>query len=600
MRAMASNHAQARPSCAARPARRAALGCALPTPRRPASARPRPAGGPAMPRADSPLARPPRVATPDVMTETAEAAARHKAPTPAPQGQPSPGAAFSWTRQWYAVAVADDLERDRPHPITILGGRYVLWHSAGPAGGWTCQVDMCPHRLAPLSEGKIVGDALQCSYHGWQFNGAGDCVRVPQAPEHQAHAACGNKRACVTTLPTRVEHGLLWVWPDASPDRVEASAAQPVAQDGATPPAGDGGLTWHTFLPWYAREFPYSMQTLFDNALDPSHVPWSHHGVIGDRTQAGPIEMKVVTGVEPSGMTVLWDARKLEAAPTINKDRKLRAEENEGSIRLHFKAPHTLMYETMRNDGTQARLLAYVTPTTPGRCLVLSQQWDTRLSLMNRLSTPEWLAHLIFMVAGDGDIVLLKEQEELLPRVERGWRAFYMPTKADTMVSLWRQWLDRYASSPSSNPYMLAPPGEQAAPSPMAREQLLDRFNQHVRHCPSCKGAMRNFQVATWAAAAGAVLCAQLALLSALGLLGSAAAAAPAAASAPAAAAVTGVLAWASPLLAWASGLLASVPAHIARAVGLAAAAAALAAAARFCADMRQSFVFKDYVHATI
>ena len=63
------------------------------------------------------------------------------------------------------------------------------------------------------------------------------------------------------------------------------------------------------------------------------------------------------------------------------------------------------------------------------RCNVISQQWDTRLSLLNRLSTPEWLAHVVFMRAGDGDIVLLKEQESLLPRVPKGWRAFYMPTK---------------------------------------------------------------------------------------------------------------------------------------------------------------------------
>jgi phenylpropionate dioxygenase-like ring-hydroxylating dioxygenase large terminal subunit len=34
------------------------------------------------------------------------------------------------------------------------------------------------------------------------------------------------------------------------------------------------------------------MQTLFDNALDPSHVPWSHHGVLGDRDKAAGIDMK--------------------------------------------------------------------------------------------------------------------------------------------------------------------------------------------------------------------------------------------------------------------------------------------------------------------
>lgn len=55
----------------------------------------------------------------------------------------------------------------------------------------------------------------------------------------------------------------------------------------------------------------------------------------------------------------------------------------------------------------------------------------------------------------------------------------------------------------------------------------------------------------------------------------------------------------AGPLAALA-GLLSSVPAHAMRAAALAAGAAALAALARFCAGMRQNFVFQDYVHAHI
>ena len=48
---------------------------------------------------------------------------------------------------------------------------------------WKVFDDRCPHRLAPLSEGRIdQWGRLQCVYHGWCFNGSGNCKFIPQAP----------------------------------------------------------------------------------------------------------------------------------------------------------------------------------------------------------------------------------------------------------------------------------------------------------------------------------------------------------------------------------------------------------------------------------
>ncbi|KAI3798128.1 hypothetical protein L1987_33397 [Smallanthus sonchifolius] len=48
---------------------------------------------------------------------------------------------------------------------------------------WKVFDDRCPHRLAPLSEGRIdQWGRLQCVYHGWCFGGFGDCKLIPQAP----------------------------------------------------------------------------------------------------------------------------------------------------------------------------------------------------------------------------------------------------------------------------------------------------------------------------------------------------------------------------------------------------------------------------------
>jgi pheophorbide a oxygenase len=72
--------------------------------------------------------------------------------------------AFSWTAQWWPLLPVSYLDPRRPLPITLLGVDYVLWHDAGRAaakgeeggaGEWRLFRDRCPHRLAPLSEGRI-------------------------------------------------------------------------------------------------------------------------------------------------------------------------------------------------------------------------------------------------------------------------------------------------------------------------------------------------------------------------------------------------------------------------------------------------------------
>lgn len=51
----------------------------------------------------------------------------------------------------YCIAVPEDLDKNLATPVTVLGIPMVLWYDRNQ-DKWTCFLDQCPHRLAPLSE----------------------------------------------------------------------------------------------------------------------------------------------------------------------------------------------------------------------------------------------------------------------------------------------------------------------------------------------------------------------------------------------------------------------------------------------------------------
>ncbi|KAL5834101.1 hypothetical protein ACOSQ3_017775 [Xanthoceras sorbifolium] len=61
---------------------------------------------------------------------------------------------FDWFSEWYPVMPVCELDERVPHGKKVLGLDIVVWWDKNE-NAWKVFDDACPHRLAPLSDGRI-------------------------------------------------------------------------------------------------------------------------------------------------------------------------------------------------------------------------------------------------------------------------------------------------------------------------------------------------------------------------------------------------------------------------------------------------------------
>ncbi|PMP81182.1 MAG: aromatic ring-hydroxylating dioxygenase subunit alpha, partial [Caldisericum exile] len=68
--------------------------------------------------------------------------------------------------QWYVVLSSKEL-KDKPIGLTRFGEKLVMWRTKN---GIACIRDICAHRGASLSRGKIVEGHIQCPFQRLQYD----------------------------------------------------------------------------------------------------------------------------------------------------------------------------------------------------------------------------------------------------------------------------------------------------------------------------------------------------------------------------------------------------------------------------------------------
>jgi phenylpropionate dioxygenase-like ring-hydroxylating dioxygenase large terminal subunit len=171
---------------------------------------------------------------------------------------------------WHPVLRAEELA-DRPVQVELLGRPLAL---ARLGDGLACLDDVCRHLGASLSLGAVTeAGGIRCPYHGWTYDRGGVCVDIPARRD-----APIPRDARLRSYHVAERYGLVWV----------CLAAEPTAGIPDFPEHDDPRYhktPLQTYAPWAA-----SAPRVIMGALDDTHFPWVHPGLLGDPGHPEPPE----------------------------------------------------------------------------------------------------------------------------------------------------------------------------------------------------------------------------------------------------------------------------------------------------------------------
>ena len=168
---------------------------------------------------------------------------------------------------WYFVALSRDVKSAPLKRYELMGEPVLIGRTR--AGQVYAMRDICPHRAAPLSAGRLVerpgeGETVECPYHGWRFRTDGVCAAIPSLVEDQAYEA---NRIRVKPYPVAESQGMVFVWMRADPRSEDEPDHGPPVFPGVV--GGEAKLI-------ESMDFDSHIDHAVVGLMDPAHGPYVH------------------------------------------------------------------------------------------------------------------------------------------------------------------------------------------------------------------------------------------------------------------------------------------------------------------------------------
>lgn len=260
---------------------------------------------------------------------------------------------------WYVAAWDFEVTPQKPLSRRICDIPVVLYRTKSD-GRPVALADACWHRLAPLSQGRLVGDEeIACPYHGLRYNAAGRCTHMPAQETI-------NPSATVPSYPVVQRYRFVWIWL-GDPDQADPELIPDMHQMDSPDWAGDGRVI----------HADCNYQLIVDNLMDLTHEEFVHGSSIGQEELS---ESDFETSHDDKTVTVTRWMHGIYPPPFWQKNMRDKFPDYDGTVDrwqiIGFQAPATVLIDVGvakagsgaergdREEGVNGFVMNTITPET--------------------------------------------------------------------------------------------------------------------------------------------------------------------------------------------------------------------------------------------
>jgi vanillate O-demethylase monooxygenase subunit len=318
-------------------------------------------------------------------------------------------------RTWQPVALSSDLTVGsllsyKLFEIDLIIARF--------GTGILAAEDVCPHKGARLSRGRICEGELQCPYHGWRFSAGGSCVNIPSLFNPPANQL---RLSHLRNYPVCERYGMVWV--QMEPDEGVALPEVPEFED----------KTW-SFLVGPPAPFKAGFRREIENYLDMSHFAFAHSTTLGKAASPLIPEMKI---------TIYDDGFEMDASfPALQTSQKSPGKlQSAHRRRQRCYLPNFTTIRQTFEDGDERVLVHIPSPNTRTECTCF---WALAISPVFEGPSPQEQLRFAVQVL-DEDRVMCENQvppEVPINPAPGGWGILVIP--GDTLANTFQRCLRKY------------------------------------------------------------------------------------------------------------------------------------------------------------